>query len=145
MLNCLVAVQNENLAHALQILSEDKREIILLAYFLDMSDREIAEKLNLFRIYSTKKQNNCFKNLKRTTCRRITMRDERKYQIMPYTVIEKAVKGDNFALNEVLQCYKNYIEKLSQIERGSEYLLDEEIKQMLQIKLITKVMMFKLD
>ncbi len=49
MLNCLVAVQNENLAHALQILSEDKREIILLAYFLDMSDREIAEKLNLFR------------------------------------------------------------------------------------------------
>lgn len=48
-LNCLVAVQNENLAHALQILSEDKREIILLAYFLDMSDREIAEKLNLFR------------------------------------------------------------------------------------------------
>ena len=48
-LNCLVAVQNENLAHALQILSEDKREIILLAYFLDVSDREIAEKLNLFR------------------------------------------------------------------------------------------------
>ena len=48
-LNCLVTVQNENLAHALQILSEDKREIILLAYFLDMSDREIAEKLNLFR------------------------------------------------------------------------------------------------
>ena len=73
------------------------------------------------------------------------MRDERKYQIMPYTVIEKAVKGDNFDLNEVMQCYKNYIEKLSQIERGSEYLLDEEIKQMLQIKLITKVKMFKLD
>ena len=73
------------------------------------------------------------------------MRDEKKYQIMPYTVIEKAVKGDSLALNEVLQCYKNYIEKLSQIERGSEYLLDEEIKQMLQIKLIMKVMMFKLD
>ena len=73
------------------------------------------------------------------------MRDERKYQIMPYTVIEKAVKGDSFALNEVMQCYKNYIEKLSQIEGGSEYLLDEEIKQMLQIKLIMKVMMFKLD
>lgn len=30
------------------------------------------------------------------------MRDERKYQIMPYTVIEKAVKGDSFALNEVM-------------------------------------------
>ena len=63
-LNCLVAVQNENLAHALQILSEDKREIILLAYFLDMSDREIAEKLNLFRSTVQRNRTNALKILK---------------------------------------------------------------------------------
>lgn len=63
-LNCLVAVQNENLAHALQILSEDKREIILLAYFLDMSDREIAEKLNLFRSTVQRNRTIALKTLK---------------------------------------------------------------------------------
>ena len=64
MLNCLVSVQNENLAHALQILPKDKREIILLAYFLDMSDREIAEKLNLFRSTVQRNRTNALKILK---------------------------------------------------------------------------------
>lgn len=63
-LNCLVSVQNENLAHALKILPKDKREIILLAYFLDMSDREIAEKLNLFRSTVQRNRTNALKILK---------------------------------------------------------------------------------
>ena len=43
-----VTVRNEQLAKALQ-LTERKRDIILLSYFLDMTDREIAEKLNMVR------------------------------------------------------------------------------------------------
>ena len=59
-----MSVQNENLAHALKILPKDKREIILLAYFLDMSDREIAEKLNLFRSTVQRNRTNALKILK---------------------------------------------------------------------------------
>ena len=44
-----VAINNERLADALSKLPDDKRDIVLLAYFLDMSDQDIAEKLNLVR------------------------------------------------------------------------------------------------
>lgn len=44
-----VAINNEKLADALTALPDDKRDIVLLAYFLDMSDQEIADKLNIVR------------------------------------------------------------------------------------------------
>ena len=44
-----VAVKDERLAEALAALSNDKRDIVLLAYFLDMTDQEIADKLNVVR------------------------------------------------------------------------------------------------
>ena len=44
-----VLVKNELLAEALNALPERKRDIILLSYFLDMSDAEIAELLNVVR------------------------------------------------------------------------------------------------
>jgi len=44
-----VSVTDEQLAEALHSLSADRREIILLAFFLGMNDREIAEQLNLVR------------------------------------------------------------------------------------------------
>jgi len=42
-----VAVENPSIGAALEALPEKKRDIILLAYFLDMSDTEIAKCLNL--------------------------------------------------------------------------------------------------
>ncbi len=44
-----VLVKNELLAEALNTLPERKRNIILLSYFLDMSDAEIGELLNVVR------------------------------------------------------------------------------------------------
>ena len=44
-----VGIRDERLADALASLSEEKRSIILLSYFLDMTDQEIADKLNLVR------------------------------------------------------------------------------------------------
>ncbi|MEF2715126.1 MAG: sigma factor-like helix-turn-helix DNA-binding protein, partial [Bacteroides uniformis] len=41
--------KNELLAEALNALPERKRDIILLSYFLDMSDAEIGELLNVVR------------------------------------------------------------------------------------------------
>lgn len=44
-----IEVCNELLAKAIQLLSERKQEIVLLAYFMDMSDAEIARTMNLVR------------------------------------------------------------------------------------------------
>ena len=44
-----VFVKNELLAEALNALPEKKRDIVLLSYFLDMSDAEIGELLNVVR------------------------------------------------------------------------------------------------
>lgn len=45
----VVSVSDEQLAEALTALSTDRRKIILLAFFLGMNDREIAEQLDLVR------------------------------------------------------------------------------------------------
>lgn len=44
-----VMIRDDRLAEALSSLSDEKRDIVLLSYFLDMSDREIGEKLNMLR------------------------------------------------------------------------------------------------
>jgi len=44
-----IIVCNESIAEALKNLPEHKRDIILLSYFLDLSDGEIGKKLNLIR------------------------------------------------------------------------------------------------
>ena len=44
-----IAVKNTRLADALAALPEDKREIVLLSYFFDMTDQEIADSMNLVR------------------------------------------------------------------------------------------------
>ena len=42
-----VAVKDDRLAEALAALPSKKRDVILLSYFLDMTDTEIAEKLKV--------------------------------------------------------------------------------------------------
>lgn len=42
-----VAVKDDRLAEALEALPSKKRDVILLSYFLDMTDTEIAEKLKV--------------------------------------------------------------------------------------------------
>ena len=44
-----IAISDEQLSEALNELPADRRDIILLAFFLGMNDREIAEQLDLVR------------------------------------------------------------------------------------------------
>lgn len=44
-----VTMKDEKLASAISLLSDDKRDIVLLSYFLDMTDKDIAYKLNMVR------------------------------------------------------------------------------------------------
>ena len=44
-----IVIRNYCIAKALRRLPEKKRDIIILSYFLELSDREIGERLNLIR------------------------------------------------------------------------------------------------
>lgn len=60
-----IIIRNELLAEAIENLPERKRNIILMSYFLDMKDCEIAELLNLVRSTVTYHRENALEKLKR--------------------------------------------------------------------------------
>ena len=60
-----IPIRNEILANALVKLSEKKRDIILLAYFLDMTDQEIADKLDMVRYTVQRRRAKSLKELKK--------------------------------------------------------------------------------
>ena len=59
-----VVVTGDLLADALAQLPEGKRDVILLSYFLDMTDREIADKLNMVRYTIQRKRVKSLKEMK---------------------------------------------------------------------------------
>ena len=44
-----ILIENDLLADALNALPQDNRDILLMYWFLEMADREIAERMNLAR------------------------------------------------------------------------------------------------
>lgn len=57
-------VVGELLAEALAQLPENKRDVILLSYFLGMTDLEISQRLNAARSTISKRRNNVLKELR---------------------------------------------------------------------------------
>jgi RNA polymerase sigma factor (sigma-70 family) len=60
-----VTVKNGLLADAMAELPKDRRDIVLLSYYLDMTDYEIAAKLNLVRSTVQYKRSNSLEILKK--------------------------------------------------------------------------------
>ena len=60
-----VAVSDADLAEALTAIPADKREIVLMRYFFDMTDKEIAEKLNMARSTVAYKRTSSINELKK--------------------------------------------------------------------------------
>ena len=63
-LDYCVAVKDDRLADALAALPSKKRDVILLSYFLDMSDTEIAEKLKVVGSTIHRRRTSSLKELK---------------------------------------------------------------------------------
>lgn len=61
----VVTVRDDRLATAIAALSIERQEIILLSYFLDMPDREIAERLDMVRSTVQYKRKNALKEIKK--------------------------------------------------------------------------------
>lgn len=64
-MNMDVAVKNFLLGDALEKLDVDRRDIVLLSYFLGMTDQEIAEYLNLIRRTVSYRRSATLKQLKK--------------------------------------------------------------------------------
>ena len=127
-----VEVKNALLAEALTALTERKRDIILLSYFMEMNDADIARKLNLVR--STVHEH-------RT----------RSLEILKIMLEENAgaLEGDIQAINKILKHYEGYIAKLSVRKMYDEYgcvhyCVDETLRRRLETKLIKTIIGFKI-
>ena len=59
-----VVVKDDRLADALAALPSKKRDVLLLSYFLDMSDTEIAEKLKVVGLTIHRRRTSSLKELK---------------------------------------------------------------------------------
>ena len=60
-----VSIMDDDLSDALHALTTDKRDIVLMAYLLDMSDKEIAQRLNMGRSTIARKRVNTLDQLKK--------------------------------------------------------------------------------
>lgn len=72
-----------------------------------------------------------------------------KHDLLPFSVIAAAVRGNVDALSAVLKHYAGYIAALSMRqlydESGTPVLcIDEELRRRLETKLITRILTFKL-
>ncbi|HHQ0470951.1 TPA: RNA polymerase sigma factor [Listeria innocua] len=61
----MVIVTGEIIAEAIKLLPKEKQTIILLSYILGMSDRKIAEELNLVRRTVSRRKNRTLAELKK--------------------------------------------------------------------------------
>ncbi len=130
------------MADALAQLPEGKRDVILLSYFLEMTDREISEKLNIVHQTVSKRRLVTLKELREYLMRRDF--DGGQVKPIPVTVILAAVSGDENALAAVVAHYQKYIRALAtrpvKDEYGNEYLyVDEDMRLRLETKLIHSI------
>lgn len=147
-----VQVKDALLAEALNVLTERKREVILLSYFMEMSDADIARKLHLVRSTVHEHRTRSLELLK-------IILEDNKYdhyrknrdnkKLVPFQTIKRASEGDDQAINEILKHYEGYIANLSIRKMYDEYgavhfCVDETLRRRLETKLINTIFKFKL-
>ena len=128
-----VQVSDDQLSKALKCLPERKRNIILLSYFMDMSDAEIGELMNVVR----------------TTVYRHRTSTDKDQKHIPFAVIVAATNGDETAIQEILDFYDGYISKLSLRKLYDEYgnvymVVDSELKGRIQAAVMDMIANFEI-
>lgn len=147
-----VVVKDALLAEALKALTERKRDVILLSYFMEMNDADIARKLNLVRSTVHEHRTRSLEILKAMLEENVNENGRKSAsnkKLISLCVIERALEGDIQAINKVLKHYEGYIAKLSirkmYDEYGSvHYCVDETLRRRLETKLIKTILGFKM-
>lgn len=73
-----------------------------------------------------------------------------KIRLLPYDTIRSASQGDALAMERVLAQFDSYINKLSShvmycTNGNACFVIDEDMKRLLQIRLITAVLKFRAE
>ena len=149
-------ISDGNLGRALDAVSKERRDIVLLAYLLGMTDVEIAKRLGLNRPRCNTavqaRWNNYGRSWRKTDMNTTNSKQQKlrtpRYKLLPYATIQAATQGDPDAIAAVLRHYEGYIAKLSTRrlfdEMGNVYLcVDETMRRRLEIKLIAGILTFK--
>ena len=136
-----VGVENDLLSEALRELPDKKREILLLFYFMDMSDSEIADLLKLNRSTVYRHRTSGLALIKKFM--------KTQYPMIPFPLIVKATDGDTEAINQILHHYRGYITKRSLRLMKDEYgnqsmVVDEVLRGRMETRLITKILSFEI-
>ena len=136
-----IEVKDALIAEALQTLTEKKRNVVLLSYFMDMSDADIAREMNLVRSTINEHRRRSLELMRKNKEQKNT------FDLLPFHIIEAASTGDTEAIQVVLKHYEGYITILSTRKMFDEfgqvhYCVDETLRQRLETKLITKTLGF---
>ena len=94
-----IRVYDDELAEALKQLSERNRETLLMYYFLEMNNEEIAKKQNISR-------SGVFQNRHRRNSKM-----KQTFKKPSYYLLSQAMDGDEKAIEKILAFYDPYISK----------------------------------
>ena len=142
-----VQVSDDQLSKALKCLPERKRNIILLSYFMDMSDAEIGELMNVVRTTVYRHRTSTSGRITKNDGGGISMDKDQKH--IPFAVIVAATNGDETAIQEILDFYDGYISKLSLRKLYDEYgnvymVVDSELKGRIQAAVMDMIANFEI-
>ena len=124
-----VWIENDKLSEALKALTEKKRNIILLSYFMDMADGEISRFINIPRSNVQYHRTKSLETL-------------RKY-------IVSATEGDPEAIATVMNFYDGYISKLCLRKLYDEHgnvcmVVDADLKNRVQTAFLDMILNFEI-
>ena len=99
-----VEVKDALIGEALETLPEKKRNIILLSYFMDMSDAEIGELMNLVRTTIYRHRTSYCNKSKSIWREKLMIKTSPSHKnLLPFPVIAAAAGGNIYAINTVLK------------------------------------------
>lgn len=78
------------------------------------------------------------------------MKNEKRYRLVPFSIIEAAARGEILAVEAVLDHYSGYIAMLStqtyfDAYGNVKFYVDEVIRQRVKVKPITKILDFRTE
>ncbi len=140
-----VGVEDELLSNALRELPENKIEILLRYYFMNMSDSEIGKLISLNRSIIYRNRTSGLSLIKKAYGGKM----KKNYPMNPFSEIVKATDGETEAINRIISHYRRYIIKCSlrrlKYEFGNQTMVvDKILSGRMQTRLITKILSFEI-
>ena len=99
------------MAEALKQLSERNRETLLMYYFLEMNNEEIAKKQNISRSGVFQNRHNSWLGTYEKITKGETVKMKQTFKKPSYYLLSQAMDGDGKATQKILAFYDPYISK----------------------------------